>query len=89
MNSMTVVVATIEADHTIKAPDYFPVGGQVILVQLPSISAILNDAERRSRYAATRLALKNAVQAGFPHQPLSNQDIVALVKRARKATKSI
>ena len=86
MNPMTAVVATIEADHTIKAPDHFPVGGQVMLVPLPSITVLLNDAERRTRYAATRLALGNAIEAGHPHRSLSNRDIVALVKRARKAT---
>ena len=86
MKSVTAVVATIEADHTINAPDHFAVGERVMVVPLPSIPALLNDAERRARYAATRKALQNAIQAGYPHQSLSNRDIVALVKRARKAT---
>jgi hypothetical protein len=88
MDPITAVVATVEADHTIKAPDHFPVGGQVMLVPLPSITSLLNDANRRSRYAATRLAVRNAIEAGYPHQSLSNRDFVTLVKRARKATTS-
>jgi hypothetical protein len=89
MKSTTAVVVTIESDHTIKVPDHFPVGEQVMLLPIPSISALLHDAERRMRYTATRLALQKAVQAGFPPRSPSDSEIVALVKRARKATTKV
>ncbi|RIK42037.1 MAG: hypothetical protein DCC55_10130 [Chloroflexi bacterium] len=88
MNGTMMVVGTVEADHTVKVPADLPVGEQVMIVRLPSIPALLRDPQRRARFAATRAAIQQAIQAGFPKRTLSNDEIVALVKRARQATRT-
>jgi len=87
MSAATTLVATIEPDHTIKLPSHLAVGGQVLIVPLPSIAALLNDAGRRARFAATRKAVQAAMDSAQPTQTLSNEEIVQLVKRARRAIK--
>lgn len=88
MSAATTLVATIEPDHTIKLPAYLAVGEQVLVVPLPSITALLNDTSRRARFAATRKAVQAALERAQPAQTLSNEEIVGLVKRARRATKA-
>lgn len=88
MSAANTLVATIESDHTIKLPSYLAVGEQVLVVPLPSIDALLNDTERRARFAATRQAVQEAMDRARPSQPLSNEEIIQLVKRARRATKN-
>jgi len=87
MSAANTLVATIEPDHTIKLPTYLAVGEQVLVVPLPSTAALLADASRRARFAATRKALQAAMDRAQPAQTLSNEEIVGLVKRARQATK--
>jgi hypothetical protein len=81
------LVATVEQDHTIRVPSYLPVGEQVLVVRMSSIDALLNDVDRRARFAATRKAIQEAMQGEQPAAPPSNEEIVQLVKRARRATK--
>lgn len=87
MLAANTLVATIEPDHTIKLPAYLSIGEQVLVVRIPSITALLNDASRRARFAATRKAVQDAMQGNQASSTLSNAEIVQLVKRARQATK--
>lgn len=87
MVSASTLIATIEPDHTIKLPSYLSVGEQVLVVRISSIDALLNDAGRRVRFAATRKAIREAMQSNQAAQTPSNEEIVQLVKRARRATK--
>ena len=80
------LIATIEPDHTIKLPAHLPIGEQVVVVRIPSIDALLNDASRRARFAATRKAIYDAMQSKRAIEAPSNEEIVQLVKRARRAT---
>jgi len=85
MAAATALIATVEADHTIRLPSHLLVGEQVLVVRMPSISALLGDEERRARFAATRKALQSAIQSPQVAQAPSNEEIVQLVKRARRA----
>ena len=87
MLAANTLVATIEPDHTIKLPAYLSIGEQVLVVRIPSVDALLNDASRRLRFAATRKAIQEAIQSNHAPQVPSNEEIVQLVKRARHATK--
>jgi hypothetical protein len=80
------LIATIEPDHTIRLPSYLPVGEQVLIVRIPSIDALLNDSSRRTRFAATRKAIQEAMQSYHAPAAPSNAEIVQLVKRARRTT---
>lgn len=82
------LIATIEADHTIKLPSYLSVGEQVLVVRVPSINALLGDEERRTRFAATRKAIQAAMENPPATQAPGDDEIVQLVKRARRATKA-
>ena len=84
MSTANTLVATIEPDHTIRLSSYLAVGEQVLVVPLPSIDALLNDASRRARFAATRKAVQEAMDSAQPAQMPSNEEIVQLVNRARR-----
>lgn len=86
MTSATTLLATVEPNHTIKVPSTLPVGEQVLIVRIPSIMALFNDEERRVRFAATREAIQHALDAQFPKQTVSDEEIVRLVKKARRTT---
>lgn len=85
MSTGSTLVATIEPNHTITLPSYLAVGEQVLIVRLASIDALLNDAGRRARYAATRKAIHEAMESEQSAQTLADEEIVQLVKRARRA----
>lgn len=85
MKPSTTLVATVEADHTIKVPADLPVGERVLVVRMSSLSELTKDATRRARFAATRAALAHAIAEDFPSTAPTDEEIVALVKRARRA----
>jgi len=87
MVAANTLIATIEPDHTIKLPAYLSIGEQVLVVRIPSIDALFDDASRRARFAATRKAIQEALQNKQTASVPSNEEIVQLVKRARHATK--
>ena len=84
---MDTLIATVEPNHTVKVPTSLAVGEQVLIMPVPSITALLNDAARRARFAATRKALQEAVAKNSATVSLTNQEIVSLVKKARRATR--
>ena len=88
MSVANTLIATIESDHTIKLPAYLAIGEKVLVVRFPSINALLNDDERRARFAATRKAVQTAMQSFQASQAPSDEEIVQLVKRARRSTKA-
>lgn len=88
MSRVTTWVATVESDHTVKVPEDLPVGEQVVIMRIPAMSTLLADPARRKRFAATRAAVRKALDQGSPRAPLSDEEIVALVKRARKTTEN-
>jgi hypothetical protein len=79
-----MLIATIEPDHTIKVPKELPVGEKVVIVRIPSIHSLLQDPDRHERFAATRAAIQNAIRLGYPSKEYSDEELVSLVKRARK-----
>ena len=88
MNSSTTLYATVEADHTIRVPADLAVGERVMVVRMPSAVDLTGDAARRARFAATRAAIAQAIAEGFPHTAPTDEEIVALVKRARRVPRN-
>jgi hypothetical protein len=86
MTERTSWIATVAPDHTVKAPAELAIGEKVMLVRLPASDMHVDDPARRARFAATRAAARKAIDAGGDQATLSNEEIVALVKRARKAS---
>ena len=53
---------------------------------VPSVQELLDDTARRDRFAATHRAIEAAFAAPRPVVELSDEEIVRLVHRARRAT---
>ena len=79
MKSSTTLYATVEADHTIKVPADLPVGERVMVVRMPSVADFTGDAARRARFAATRAAIAQAIDEGFPRTTATDEESVALI----------
>lgn len=78
-------VATVEPNHIVRVSPDLTTGDQVLIVHMPSIRKLLNDPERRARFAATRAALDNATRSGWSSTPMTDAQIVNLVKQARRS----
>ena len=74
---MTTRIATIDNNHKINAPADLPVGEKVMIVRLPLISDLVADPERRARFAATRAALKSAVENYNEAQAPSDEEVAS------------
>jgi hypothetical protein len=83
---ITTFVSVVEPDHTVKAPSDLKVGERVLMMRLPSISALLEDATRRARFAATRREIGEAMRFAPLSSALTDEDIVGLVRKARRGT---
>jgi hypothetical protein len=86
MPSLTTLISVVEPDRTVKAPPGVEVGATVLVAPVPSMPELFRDAARRARFAATRRAIRDAMSANPEPAPLSNEDIVSLVHRARQAS---
>ena len=82
---MTTWLATVDADHKIEAPAELNVGQRVIMRPAPDFEELLADPERQQRFAATREAIQEAINDEQYNSSLTNEEIVALVKKARQA----
>ena len=84
----SVSIAIVGSDHRIEAPPGLAIGEHVMVAPMPSISSLLADPARRRRFAATRAAIVAAMRQESSQAPISNDEIVALVKCARRTTKT-
>jgi hypothetical protein len=84
----SVSIAIVGSDHRIEAPPGLAVGEHVMVAQMPSISSLLADPARRRRFAATRAAIAEAMRQASSQVPITSEEIVALVKCARRTTKT-
>ncbi|HRA64924.1 MAG TPA: hypothetical protein PL187_02830 [Caldilinea sp.] len=68
-------------------PAELATGEQVLIVHVPSLDTLLSAPERRARFVATRAAIDNAIRSGSSTEPMTDQQVVDLVKQARRAIK--
>lgn len=86
MSSPGLFISVVEPDHTVKAPPEMLIGAKVIVVPMPSITDLLQNAARRARFAATRHAVREAIRGQAETHSLSDEDILNLVQRARQTS---
>ena len=84
----TAFVAVVEPDHRVKAPASIAIGATVLVVPMPSATELLQDTARRARFASTRRAVREAMQAGDKGEGLTDEAIVSLVHRARQSSRA-
>ncbi|MBN1891123.1 MAG: hypothetical protein JW850_24210 [Thermoflexales bacterium] len=78
-------VTTVGADHMIKLPPDMPVGTTVAVIAVPTSTSEGDTEARRARFVATLAAIREASKAGAPHADISDEELTALVEKARRA----
>jgi hypothetical protein len=77
-------IATVRPDHIIVLPEEMPVGAQVMVILVPPKAvSVENDPARAARFAATLAAIKAAMENPIPNPP-TDEELKALVEKARK-----
>jgi hypothetical protein len=77
-------VATVGADHTIVVPEDIPIGTTVAVIVMPSESVKMSEEARHARFAETLAAIREASLQYSEETPISDADLDALIKKARK-----
>jgi hypothetical protein len=86
LTSTPAYVATVGEDHTIVLPEEIPVGAQVTITVIPSsVPNKHDDDARRARFEATLAAIQAASTVGATPPAISDAELDALIKKARKA----
>ena len=88
MSSLATVISVVEPDRTVKAPPGVEVGSLVLVAPVPFMSELFHDAARRSRFATTRRAIREAMRANTESASLSDKDIISLVHHARQSSRN-
>ena len=88
MSSFATTIAVVESDFTVKAPPGVAVGTMVLVVPIPSMTELFHDSARRARFEATHRAIREAMRVHSGTDPISNEDIVNLVRRARQSPRA-
>jgi len=93
----TAYIAVVEADHLIAVPQSIPTGSTVAVVVLPSSDAMLPrrqstiDAEQlcQAHFAAVREALTAVAGKPAPADQYTDEELDALIEKARKASRPL
>ena len=87
LTSTPAYVVTVGADHTIILPEEIPVGSQVTITVIPSgASSQPDDAVRQAHFGEMLAAIQSALAAETESDTISDADLDALIKKARKAS---
>jgi hypothetical protein len=85
LTSTSAYVATVGEDHTIVLPEEIPVGAQVTITVIPSSVPNEHDEARRARFEETLAAIHAALTVEAPGPTISDAELDARIKKARKA----
>src|SRR5262245_32547510 len=79
-------IASVGADRTIVLPEEIPVGALVTITVIPSdLLDQRDDTARRSRFEETRAAIRATSTTETTPPAISDAQLKALIKKARKA----
>jgi hypothetical protein len=81
-------IATVGDDHTIVLPEEIPVGARVTITVIPTGPNQQEDEARSARFAETLAAIQAAARARTTPPAISDAELGALIKKARKASRS-
>ena len=89
LTSTPAYVATVGEDHTIVLPEEIPVGAQVTITVIPSSVPDPHDGgTRRARFEETLAAIHAASTVETTPPAISDAELDALIKKARKAPRN-
>lgn len=86
VSTPTTFIAVVENDHRVEAPPGMEIGARVLMVPMPLLTEMLEDTARRARFAATRQAIREAIQSDSNMRTMSDKEIVSLVRNARQTS---
>lgn len=97
IDETTAYITVIEEDHLITVPQNIPTGSTVAVVVLPSAEVMLPrlqsaiDAEqiRQAHFAAVMEALNAVAEKPAPADQYTNEELDALIEKARKASRPL
>lgn len=82
-------ISTVNADHTIRLPKEIPVGAKVAVVLMPTEEQTVELDTRRARFEKVISAIRAAIADGFAAPAISDEELSARIKRARRAAKGM
>lgn len=86
LTTIPAYITIVGPDHTIVLPEEIPIGAQVTITVLPPTSSLQNDESRSTRFAETLAAIQTASSARISPPAISDAELDALIKEARKAS---
>lgn len=86
METTQAYITTVGPDHTIVLPEDIAVGSTVVVVLMSNPPE--QDNERQTRFAATLEAIRAASVADIPAPAITDADLEALIKKARRISQS-
>lgn len=84
LTTATPYISTVTHNHTVVLPEHFPVGVKVAVSILPS-EAVAAEEARRERFERVMAAIRAAITEGYTGSNISDEDLDALIERARHA----
>lgn len=87
MTTLSTFTSTVGPNHTIILPDSIPVGAKVTITVSASSGGIDPEESRSIRFERVMDALRKAMAEGFTAPAISNNELKALIKRARTSKK--
>jgi hypothetical protein len=88
LTTIPAYVVTVGADHTIVLPEEIPVGAQVTITVISPLPDHQDEAARASRFAETLTAIQAASRARVTPPAISDAELDALIKKARKSSEN-
>jgi hypothetical protein len=77
-------VATVRPDHTIELPVEVPIGSTVAVIVMPATDLGTHNQQRQMRFTETLAAIRAASFQQRSQTALSDEELDALVERAKK-----
>lgn len=81
-------ITKVSPDHTIVLPAEMPVGTTIIVTVVPESEVEEVEEERHARFAATLEAIRRSYPFYESQPPISDEELDALIERARKSKPS-
>lgn len=80
-------IGTVGEGHVVSVPSEVPVGSKVAILLLPE-TVEEQEAGRKERFASVLSAIGSAIAAGYTTPAVSDDELDALIRRARQQKSS-
>ena len=81
-------ISTVDDSHTLVLPNIIPVGAKIAVFLIPPEESLSAEFTRQTRFANVMAAIRNAIADNFTPPEISDAELTARIKRARRAAKA-